>query len=645
MTSESDFHPQYPPSIGAIVQPDDSCRFRVWAPKAKSVELLLTAPQERAVPMEREPRGYFSTVLSRIDVSATRYLFRLDGTDAWPDPASRFQPEDVHRPSAPVPTEFAWHDQNWHGRPLADYIIYELHIGTFSEAGTFDLAIPHLDELARLGVTAVEIMPVAQFPGDRNWGYDGTYPFAVQNSYGGPDGLRRFVDACHQRGLCVILDVVYNHLGPEGNYLARFGRYFTRRHSTPWGEAVNFDGRGSDHVRRYFIENALYWIRDCHIDALRLDAVHAIFDQSARPFLQELADAVRLQGELLNRQVHTIAESNLNDPRMVLPREVGGLGMDGQWVDDLHHALHVELTNEQTGYYEDFSGFDDLVECLCDGFVYSGRYSHFREHSHGQSARSLPADSFIVCSQNHDQVGNRMLGERLTTLVDFESLKLAAGFVLLSPFVPLLFMGEEYGETAPFQFFISHADKGLIRAVRRGRQAEFKDFAWQGKPPDPQARKTFSRCRLDHSLRTRGHHAVLLSFYRELIRLRRSQPALRNLDRTQMNVSAHATSRLLVTHRRSAQEDIVTVFHFGKEPAHTQTPIPPGDWTVLLNSADACWNGPLNRSAVGDAVSREDELALAPRSLLVLRQNGSDHLNWQMAGRPPEADAPRTEVQ
>jgi len=628
MTIESDNHPQYPPSLGAIAGADGSCRFRVWAPKAQRVELLLTAPREQVIAMRREPRGYFSTVVDDIDVAAARYLFRLDDADAWPDPASRFQPDGVHLPSAIVAPDFDWSDAGWHGRPLSDYIIYELHVGTFSEEGTFDSAIGQLDHLVELGITAVEIMPVAQFPGSRNWGYDGTYPFAAQNTYGGPDGLRRFVDACHQRGLAVILDVVYNHLGPEGNYLGKFGRYFTRRHSTPWGEALNFDGRGSDEVRRYFIENALYWIRDCHVDALRLDAVHAIFDQSARPFLQELADAVRLQGELLNRQVHTIAESNLNDPRMVLPRESGGHGMDGQWVDDLHHALHVELTGEQTGYYADFSGFADLAECLRDGFVYSGRYSRFREHSHGQSARSLPAESFVVCAQNHDQVGNRMLGERLTTLVDFDSLKLAAGFVLLSPFVPLLFMGEEYAEPAPFQFFTSHGDEGLIRAVRRGRQSEFQAFKWQGEPPDPQAEETFNRCRLDHALRERGRHAVLHAFYQELIRLRRSHPALRTLDRSQMSVSQDAAGQTLTTHRRAAREDIVTVFNFGKQP--TIFPHPPGEWTVLLDSADARWLEPHVASPDDAGVVEQNVSRLAPRSMVVLCRTENDR---------PETDA------
>lgn len=619
MTSAEHLHPHYPPSLGALPQADGSCRFRVWAPKARSVELLLTASDERVVPMQPEARGYYCVTLDEVDPGRTRYLFRLDGNDAWPDPASRFQPDGVHQPSAIAGSDFDWTDQTWHGIPLSSYIIYELHIGTFSDEGTFDAAIPHLDRLVDLGITAIELMPVAQFPGSRNWGYDGVYPFAAQDSYGGPDGLRRFVDACHQRKLSVVLDVVYNHPGPEGNYLGKFGRYFTRKHSTPWGDAINFDGPGSDEVRRYFIENALYWIRDCHIDALRLDAVHAIFDQSASPFLQELADAVRLQGELSNRHVYTIAESNLNAPRMVLPKTAGGYGMDSQWVDDLHHALHGELTGERAGYYSDFTSFSNLVDCCCDGFVYSGQYSKFREHSHGQSAGELPANTFVVCSQNHDQIGNRMLGERLPELVDFESLKLAAGFVLLSPYVPLLFMGEEYAETAPFQFFTSHGDEHLIQAVRHGRKAEFKDFDWQGEPPDPQSEETFRRCRLDHSLRDRDHHAVLESFYRALIRLRQSEPALITPDRRQMNVWSSESARLLMTHRQAEPADIVCIFHFGTEETRADIPLPPGEWSVVLDSAEPGWQGPAAESRNPNKLSKADSLTLFPRSLLVLK--------------------------
>ncbi|MCA9116563.1 MAG: malto-oligosyltrehalose trehalohydrolase, partial [Planctomycetaceae bacterium] len=513
-------HPQYPPSLGAIPLSTGQTLFRVWAPKLSAVQLELTGPEgpadhPRTVELQAEPRGYFSAVVDEAGPGSL-YRFRTGEGSSFPDPASRLQPHGVHEASAVVATGFDWTDSGWAGIPLRDYIIYELHIGTFTPQGTFESAIAALDGLVELGITAVELMPVAQCPGGRNWGYDGVYPYAAQNTWGGPEGLKRFVDACHSRGLAVVLDVVYNHLGPEGNYLQQFGHYFTHRYSTPWGAALNFDDSYSDEVRRYFIENALYWIRDCHIDALRLDAVHAIYDQSACPFLRELGDAVRLQGELCGRRACSIAESNLNDPAMILPAERGGNGLDGQWVDDLHHALHVVLTGEREGYYADFHGFDDLVTAWERGFIYSGQYSEFRHRRHGEAADGLPLESFVVCSQNHDQIGNRMLGERLTTLADFEQLKLAAGTVLLSPYVPLLFMGEEYAEPAPFPFFISHTDADLVQAVRNGRQEEFSSFSWKGEPPDPQSEDTFGQAKLDHDLKQDGRHAAMFALYREL---------------------------------------------------------------------------------------------------------------------------------
>ncbi|MCA9095706.1 MAG: malto-oligosyltrehalose trehalohydrolase, partial [Planctomycetaceae bacterium] len=373
--------------------------------------------------------------------------------------------------------------------------------------------------------------------GNRNWGYDGVHPFAPQNSYGGPDALKRLIDAAHARNLAVILDVVYNHIGPEGNYLSEFGHYFTDRYRTPWGEAINFDDRGSDEVRRFFIENALYWIEEFHIDALRLDAVHAIYDSTAQPFLQELADAVRIQGELLNRHVYTIAESSLNDARLITPREQGGIGIDAQWSDDLHHSIRTELTDERSGYYADYNGFEDIVKAYRQGFTQTGQYSPYRGRKHGNSVQHLDPLKLVVCSQNHDQIGNRLLGERLTELVSFEQLKLAAATVILSPSQPLLFMGEEYGETAPFQFFVSHSDPGLIEAVRSGRKKEFEDFNWKEEPPDPQDAATFQACKLNHHLKQDQQHSSLRECYRRLIELRQSEPALASPQRSKMDVS------------------------------------------------------------------------------------------------------------
>ncbi len=461
-----------PSTIGAWTVGEGRCRFRVWAPTAQSVEVHLLPPAERFVPMAGRRRGYYEVVLDGVE-PGTLYRYRLDGTLERPDPASRCQPEDVHGPSQVVDSDFDWDDDAWCGIPLRDYIVYELHVGTFTPEGTFEAIIPYLPELRALGITAVELMPIAQFPGQRNWGYDGVYPFAVQHSYGGPDGLKRLVQACHQHSLAVVLDVVYNHLGPDGNYLGDYGPYFTERYKTPWGGALNLDGPYSDEVRRFFIDNALFWVTEFRIDALRVDAVHAILDHSAQPFLQELGLALQARAEHMNRRIYAIAESALNDTRIIRPRELGGYGLDAQWNDDFHHALRVLLTGDQGGYYQDFGELGHLAKAFREGFVYAGDYSTYRRRRHGNSSQHMPAQQFVVFTQNHDQVGNRMLGERLSQLVSLEALKLAASAVLLSPFIPLLFMGEEYGEVAPFQYFISHLDAQLVDAVRRGRREEF----------------------------------------------------------------------------------------------------------------------------------------------------------------------------
>ena len=448
--------------------------------------------------MARRRRGYHEVLVDGVE-PGTLYRYRLDGTLERPDPASRCQPEDVHGPSQVVDSHFDWDDSAWCGIPLREYILYELHVGTFTPEGTFEAIIPYLPELKALGITAIELMPIAQFPGQRNWGYDGVYPFAVQHSYGGPDGLKRLVQACHRHGLAVVLDVVYNHLGPDGNYLGDYGPYFTERYKTPWGGALNFDGPYSDEVRRFFIDNALFWVTEFRIDALRLDAVHAILDHSAQPFLQELGLALQARAEHMNRRIYAIAESALNDTRIIRSRELGGYGLDAQWNDDFHHALRVLLTDDRGGYYQDFGELGHLAKAFREGFVYAGDYSAYRRRRHGHSSRHMPAQQFVVFAQNHDQVGNRMFGERLSQLVSLEALKLAASAVLLSPFIPLLFMGEEYGEVAPFQYFISHLDPQLVDAVRRGRREEFAAFAWQGEPPDPQDIATFQRAKLDHA--------------------------------------------------------------------------------------------------------------------------------------------------
>jgi maltooligosyltrehalose trehalohydrolase len=598
--------------IGAYPLGDGDCSFRVWAPLRKKVELRLPGPHERTLAMDPEEGGYWS-VIARGVAPGDRYLFRLDGEIERPDPASFSQPDGVHGPSAVFDhAGFHWSDSEWRGVALDDLVSYELHVGTFTPEGTFAAAASRLRELSALGLTALEIMPVAQFPGERNWGYDGAYPFAVQNSYGGPDELKMLVDACHRCGLAVVLDVVYNHFGPEGSYVGDFAPYFTDRHRTPWGSAVNFDGPWSDGVRDFFVSNALYWHEHFHIDALRLDAVHAIHDGSARPFLRELARRVEEERGGQGRPL-LIAESNLNEPRLTLAFAEGGYGLDCQWSDDFHHALRVLLTGEREGYYEDYGSLEQFAKTWREGFAYTGEYSRFRRKRHGSPAGDQEGHRFQVFSQNHDQVGNRMHGERLSSLVSFESHKLAAGATLLSPFLPLLFMGEEYGEEAPFLYFADHSDQALREAVRRGRREEFKEFLSRGAPPDPFSLQTFERSKIRWECRLTGRHRVLRDFYAELLRLRSSLASLPGFDRRKMEIVFDEGQGLLWVKRVSAGGDTLLVLCFAVEDAEaTQAPFA-GDWRLLLDSSDTRWDGP--GSGLPKRVEGQARLRLRRRSL------------------------------
>lgn len=578
--------------VGAEVTEEGETRFRVWAPKSRTVALrIVSGKGTGTIPMQKEKFGYFSATVKDVP-AGDRYLYLLENGEERPDPASRFQPDGVHGASQVVdPRLFSWHDDGWKGIPLEEYVIYELHVGTFTREGTFEAVIPRLDYLKELGITAVQLMPVAQFPGSRNWGYDGVYPFAPQNSYGGPEGLKRLVDTCHAKGLAVVMDVVYNHLGPEGNYLAEFGHYFTDRYRTPWGDAVNLDGPHSDPVRAFFISNALYWINEYHVDALRLDAIHGIFDFSARHFLRELADKVHWQRQALGRNIYVIAESALNDPRVVASPDIGGHGLDAQYNDDFHHALHTLLTSENRGYYQDFGQFGQMVKAFSEGFVYSGEYSPYRERRHGRRSNDIPPGRFVVCAQNHDQVGNRMKGDRLSTLLPLEKLTLAAGLVILSPYLPLIFMGEEYGEQAPFPYFTSHSDPALVEAVREGRKAEFASFAWEGEPPDPQNEATFLSAKIDPGLREKGEHAIIFHFYRRLLELRRTVPAFRNSARKNVEVSGFENEKVLVVRRRNAGDEACCIFSFGDMEQEVALPLAEGAWEKVLDSSAPEWGG------------------------------------------------------
>jgi maltooligosyltrehalose trehalohydrolase len=609
--------------LGGVLIGENACSFLVWAARAQQVDVHIIEPRERAVPMQAGGCGYFHAIVEGISAGAL-YRYRLNGEKERPDPASRYQPGGVHGPSQIIDSRFDWNDSGWRGLPLEEYVLYELHVGTFTPAGTFDAIIPRLTTLKDLGVTAIELMPVAQFPGGRNWGYDGAYPYAVQASYGGPLALKRLVDACHQHGIAVALDVVYNHLGPEGNYLADFAPYFTDLYKTPWGQAINFDDAESDEVRRYFIDNALQWVKDYHIDALRLDAIHSIVDPSARPFLEELSSAVHTKAKELGRDVCLIPESNRNDARVVSPPEVGGWGFDAVWNDDFHHSLHVLLTGEQDGYYQDFHGIGDLAVACREGFVYSGQYSKYRRKRYGNSSQQIPAKRFVVYSQNHDQVGNRAVGDRLSQSLSFDQLKVAAGTVLLSPYIPMLFMGEEYAETAPFQYFVSHGDPALIEAVRKGRKEEFSEFGWAGDIPDPESEATFLGCKLNWDLQAEGRHHILWHFYQRLLYLRRDVPPLAHLDKEALEVTSFADQKVLLVRRWDASSQVLIVYNFGHAENDLKLPIPAGHWRTILDSDEGRWGGEGSQTPTVFQSAGEIQLCFRSSTFVVLAQDADD---------------------
>ena len=567
---------------------------RVWAPRARGVDVLFA---ESSVPMTRRDGDWFVAPVER----AGDYRFGLDAGPPRPDPRSPWQPDGVDGPSRTVDhADFVWTDASWRGFPLPAACIYELHIGTFTDEGTFEAAIGRLDHLVSLGVNAIELMPVAEFPGTRGWGYDGVDLYAPHHAYGGPDGLKRLVDAAHARGLAVICDVVYNHLGPAGNYLREFGPYFTDRYSTPWGDAINLDGPGSGEVRAFIVDNALMWLRDYHFDGLRIDAIHAILDTSAVHILEEIALGVRELEAGLGRTLWVIAESDLNDPRVVWERTRGGYALDAQWSDDFHHSLFALITGDRSGYYIDFGRVEHLAAALQRAFVYDGRYSEYRTRHHGRSTESLSGNRFLGYLQNHDQVGNRARGDRTSALVSPELLKVGAALVLTSPFVPMLFMGEEWGATTPFLYFTDH-DPELGRAVSDGRKRELAAFGWAPEDvPDPQDPATFEASRLNWDELGEVRHADLFEWHRRLIALRRELPGLTDgrMDRVKTRHSEEPP--WLVVERG----DVTIACNFSS--IEVDAPVRSGGRELLLTSTK-------------DPEPRGDDVRLGPESVAIFQ--------------------------
>ena len=551
--------------------------FEVWAPRAGTMEVKIG---NKKFPMEKRSRGYWSAPIEGAG-PGTDYAFVIDGLEpALPDPRTQWQPHGVHSESRLVDhSAFAWSDQDWQAQPLSSALIYELHLGTFTPGGTLKAAESRLDYLKALGVTHVELMPIANFPGKRGWGYDGVDLYAIFNAYGEPDDLKRFVDACHAKGLAVLLDVVYNHLGPVGNYLGKFGPYFTHSHTTPWGDAVNFEEAGATEVRRFLIDNALMWLRDYHIDGLRLDAVHAYMDRSAIHFLEEITGEVRRLEAAMGKNLVLIAESDLNDPRIVKAEEAGGYGLDAQWSDDFHHALFSVISGERAGYYADFGSLAQLAKSLRCVFVYDGNYSDYRHRNHGRQVVGLSGHRFIGFVQNHDQVGNRAQGERVSHEAGVGRAKIAAALVLTAPFVPMLFQGEEFGASAPFLYFTDYDDPELGRMISEGRKKEFVAFGWApDQIPDPQDEQTFLQSKLNWAEMTEQPHRCLLQWYKDLITLRRNQSKLSDGNLNAVNVRFDEDAQWLVLERGTLR----VACNLGQAPVDVEV----GDGSRILLASD-----------------------------------------------------------
>lgn len=572
-------------NAGAFFKQDNTCTFCVWAPEKEQVSVHIVSPEDRSIAMTKDEEGYFAVTVEGVPAGAT-YYYTINGQD-FPDPASAYQPDDIYGPSAVVDhSAYQWQDERWHGLPFKDLVLYELHVGTFSEAGTFEGIIPYLDYLMDTGINALELMPICQFPGERNWGYDGVYQYAVQHSYGGPEGLKKLVDACHQRGIAVFLDVVYNHLGGEGNYFKEFGPYFSDTYAIPWGQAINFDATYSDGPKAYFANNVIHWFRDYHIDGLRLDAVHCIFDNSAVTLWEVIHDKIKALEAHTGRKYYLVGESDLNSPAILKNPCDGGMGLDAQWLDDFHHILYVLLDKNGQSRYADFNKLEQLAKAYKDGFVHTGEYVQFRKRRYGRSSAGITGEHFVVFNQNHDQIGNRVKGERLSVLIDQERLKVAAAAIFLSPYVPMLFMGEEYGEDNPFFFFVSYKEEEHIKGIQEGRKKEFEAFLQEGEMfPDPQSEETYIKSRLDWGKREQGKYKELLDWHKTLITFRRTNEIMQNTCKDDLFVQLIA-EKGYVLHRqsRNGMEHLLCLFNLSDETLEYELPGYKQTWNTILDA-------------------------------------------------------------
>jgi len=562
--------------------------FRVWAPKVKKLSLCITNDANRHYEMKQEPHGYYSCTIET-DLWPLEYMYLIDDTTLRPDPASRWQPYGVHKASRVYDhNSFIWKDSSWHAPSLEEYIIYELHVGLFTEGETFEAIIEKLGHLKQLGITAIELMPVGEFAGCRNWGYDATYPYAPHHSYGGPEGLKKLINACHLQGLCVIVDVVYNHLGPEGNYLAQFGHYFTDSYKTPWGEAINYDGPHSDPVREYFIHNALHWLVEYHVDALRLDAIHAIFDKSALHILKEIEQEFQNMASKLGKKAYLIAESDLNDVKILNPWEKGGYALDSQWNDDFHHAIYALFTKNSWGYFQDFGDISQLAKAIDAGYVYDGIWSEYRQKRFGSSTVDCPGKQFVISLETHDQIANASQGKRFHKLVSSEQYRLASMILFCAPNIPFLFMGQEWASDAPFLYFTSFDDEDLAHAVAKGYSKENLVPGGDLKALDPQNEKRFLDSKLNWKELQTSEKSIILSFYEELISLRKKCACLSNCRKDLTKTFYDEENNFLILCRSDADGSkavlVANCSDTDQEVPHT---FEKGKWELAFTSSEA----------------------------------------------------------